>query len=112
VSRQCAGCFKVAGTAGAAILNPRVGLDVDDERIFEEITLPAIVVSEIDVEEVGANSLALGEGAVEYIVQAVRLEKTSRGDAIDPGFARCARIEACCRGFGRGSCGVGGHRAV
>jgi len=102
MSRQCAGCFEVAGTAGAAVLDPRVGLDVDDERILEEITLPAIVVSEIDVEAGGGggNSLALGEGAVEDIVQAVRLEKTSRGDAIDPGFARCAGIEAWCCGFG------------
>lgn len=83
MSRQCAGCFEVAETAGASVRNPRVGLDVDDERILDEITLPIIVISEIDAEEVGTSLLALGEGAVEYIVQAVRPEKTSRGDAVD-----------------------------
>ncbi len=59
MSRQCAGCFEVAGTARAAVLDPRVGLDVDDERVFEEITLPAIVVSEIDVEPGGGGSRKL-----------------------------------------------------
>jgi len=63
MSRQCAGCFEVAGTAGAAVLDPRVGLDVDDERILEEITLPATVVSEIGAEEVGGPTHShLGKG--------------------------------------------------
>lgn len=63
MSRQCAGCFEVAETAGASVRNPRVGLDVDDKRIFEEITLPAIVVSEIDPEEMERPTYShLGKG--------------------------------------------------